>query len=98
LIFLVIRNVVKLIFERRHGILGSKIRTKLVASFVGLTIVPTLLLFWTAAGLITTTFDNLISFQVEQSLEESLDIAPEVLSKFKRQFPSLRSPAQCCYK
>jgi len=83
LIFLVIRNVVKLIFERRHGILGSKIRTKLVASFIGLTIVPTLLLFWTAAGFITTTLDNLISFQVEQSLEESLAVAQKYYQNLK---------------
>ena len=83
LIFLVIRNVVKLIFERRHGILGSKIRTKLVASFIGLTIVPTLLLFWIAAGFITTTLDNLISFQVEQSLEESLEVAQKYYQNLK---------------
>jgi two-component system nitrogen regulation sensor histidine kinase NtrY len=29
LVFLIVRNVVKLIFERRHGVLGSKLRTKL---------------------------------------------------------------------
>ena len=83
LIFLVIRNVVKLIFERRQGILGSKIRTKLVASFIGLTIVPTLLLFWTAAGFITTTLDNMISFQVEQSLVESLEVAQKYYQNLK---------------
>ncbi|WAC07009.1 MAG: ATP-binding protein [Thermodesulfobacteriota bacterium] len=83
LIFLVIRNVVKLIFERRHGILGSKIRTKLVASFIGLTIVPTLLLFWAAASFITNTLDNLISFQVEQSLEESLEVAQKYYQNLK---------------
>jgi len=83
LIFLVIRNVVKLIFERRHGILGSKIRTKLVGSFIGLTIVPTLLLFWTAAGFITTTLDNMISSQVEQSLVESLEVAQKYYQNLK---------------
>ncbi len=83
LIFLVIRNVVKLIFERRHGILGSKIRTKLVASFIGLTIVPTLLLFWTSAGFITTTLDNMISFQVDQSLVESLEVAQKYYQNLK---------------
>jgi len=83
LIFLVIRNVVKLIFERRHGILGAKIRTKLVVSFVGLTIVPTLLLFWISAGLITSTIDNMISFQVEKSLEESLEVAKTYYQNLK---------------
>lgn len=75
LTFLVIRNVVKLIFERRRGILGSKLRTKLIASFVGLSIVPTLLLFWISASFITNTIDNWFSFQLEKSLEESLEVA-----------------------
>ncbi|MFQ6079946.1 MAG: PAS domain-containing sensor histidine kinase, partial [Thermodesulfobacteriota bacterium] len=45
LFFLVIRNLVKLIFERKQRILGAKLRTKLVAAFVSLSLVPTLLLF-----------------------------------------------------
>jgi len=36
LIFLIVRNLVKLIYERRHGIVGSKLRTRLVAAFVSL--------------------------------------------------------------
>ena len=74
LVFLVVRNVVKLFFERRRGILGSKLRTKLVVSFVGLSLVPTLLLFWVAIGFITNTIENWFSFEVESSLEESLDV------------------------
>ncbi len=35
LVFLVVRNIVKLFFERRKGVLGSKLRTKLVIAFVG---------------------------------------------------------------
>ena len=74
LIFLVVRNIVKLLFERRRGILGSKLRTKLVVSFVGLSLVPTLLLFWVAIGFITNTIENWFSFEVESSLEEALDV------------------------
>jgi two-component system nitrogen regulation sensor histidine kinase NtrY len=75
LIFLVVRNVVKLIFERRKGILGSKLRTKLVVAFVGLSLIPTLLLFWVAIGFITNTIENWFSLQVESSLEDSLKVA-----------------------
>ncbi len=74
LIFLVVRNFVKLFFERRRGILGSKLRTKLVAAFVGLSLVPTLLLFWVSIGFITNTIENWFSFKVESSLEESLSV------------------------
>lgn len=75
LIFLVVRNVVKLFFERKKGILGSKLRTKLVVAFVGLSLVPTLILFWVAIGFITNTIENWFSFEVESSLEESLNVA-----------------------
>jgi len=74
LIFLVVRNVVKLVFERRRGILGSKLRSKLVIAFVGLSLVPTLLLFWVSIGFITNTIENWFSFKVESTLEEAFSV------------------------
>ncbi len=75
LIFLVIRNLVKLIFERKQRILGAKLRTKLVAAFVSLSLVPTLLLFFVAVGFITSSMEKWFSVQVEQSLQGSLEVA-----------------------
>lgn len=75
LIFLVVRNVTKLIFERKKGVLGAKLRTKLVAAFIGLSLIPTILLFWVASTFINTTIESWFSFQVEQSLEESMKVA-----------------------
>jgi len=42
--FLVVRNLVKLVFEDRKNILGAKLRTKLVIAFVSLSLIPTILL------------------------------------------------------
>jgi two-component system nitrogen regulation sensor histidine kinase NtrY len=75
LIFLVVRNVVKLLFERKRGILGAKLRTRLVVAFVGLSIIPTVLLFWVAAGFITATIESWFSSQVDYSLAKSLEVA-----------------------
>lgn len=75
LVFLVVRNMVKLFFERRRGVLGSKLRTKLVIAFVGLSLIPTLLLFWVSIGFITNTIENWFSFKVESSLEEALKVS-----------------------
>jgi two-component system nitrogen regulation sensor histidine kinase NtrY len=75
LIFLVVRNLVKLIFERKQRILGAKLRTKLVAAFVSLSLVPTLLLFFVAVGFITSSMEKWFSVQVEQSLQGSLEVA-----------------------
>jgi two-component system nitrogen regulation sensor histidine kinase NtrY len=75
LIFLVTRNLVKLIFERRRGILGSRLRTRLVLAFVGLSLFPATLLFFVAQGFLTAVFDNWFNVRVESSLKGSLDVA-----------------------
>jgi two-component system nitrogen regulation sensor histidine kinase NtrY len=75
LIFLVIRNLVKLIFERKRKVLGAKLRTKLVVAFVSLSLVPTVLLFLVAVGFITNSVEHWFSAQVEQSLQGSLEVA-----------------------
>jgi len=75
LFFLVIRNLVKLIFERKQRVLGAQLRTKLVAAFVSLSLVPTLLLFLVAIGFITSSMEKWFSDQVENSLQGSLEVA-----------------------
>src|SRR5262249_12986906 len=75
LIFLVTRNLVKLAFDRRRGILGSRLRTRLVLAFVGLTLFPTTLLFFVAEGFLTAAFDTWFNVRVESSLAGSLDVA-----------------------
>lgn len=75
LIFLVTRNLVKLIFERRRGIFGSRLRTRLVLAFVGLTLFPATLLFFVSEGFLTAVFDNWFNVRVESALKGSLDVA-----------------------
>ncbi len=74
LIFLVIRNLVKLIFERKRKVLGAKLRTKLVVAFVSLSLVPTVVLFLVAAGFITNSVEHWFRVQVEQSLQGALEV------------------------
>jgi len=74
-LFLILRNVFKLIIERRRQIPGTRLRTKLVVAFIGLSLVPTMLLFLVAAGFITTSIQNWFSTQIETSLQESLEVA-----------------------
>ena len=75
LVFLVIRNLVKLIFERKRKVLGAKLRTKLVVAFVSLSLGPTAILFLFAVGFVTNSVEHWFSAQVEQSLQGSLEIA-----------------------
>lgn len=75
LIYLVFRNVAKLMLERRQNAIGAKLRTKLVLAFVGLSLVPTMLLFFVSAGFITNSIQNWFNKQVETSLDESMEVA-----------------------
>lgn len=75
LVYLVSRNVVKLFMESRSNPFTTRLRTKLVLSFVGLSLIPTMLLFFAAAGYINNTVHNWFNTQVETSLSESLEVA-----------------------
>jgi len=75
LIFLIVRNIVKLIFERRKGILGSKLRTKLVVAFVSLSLIPTVVLFLVAIQFLSYSIDNWFNIRMSGALSRSLEIA-----------------------
>jgi len=51
-LFVLLRNLFKLLIERRHRILGAKFKFKLVATFFGLSLIPVLLLFAIASELL----------------------------------------------
>ncbi len=74
LVFLVVRNLVKLVFERKRRILGSRLRVRLVLAFIGLSLVPTLLLFFIAGSFVTRSFARWFDVQVENALQGSLEI------------------------
>src|SRR6266436_1718652 len=74
LVFLVVRNLVKLVFERKRRMLGSRLRVRLVLAFIALSLVPTLLLFFIAGGLVTRSFERWFDLQVENALQGSLEI------------------------
>lgn len=78
MVFLVLRNVVQMIFERRQNFVGTRLRTKLVVSFVSLSLVPTALLFSVSLQFVSSSMDYWFNTRVEQSLQESLNIAREV--------------------
>jgi len=75
LVYLVFRNIAKLLLERRKNAPGARLRTKLVLAFVTLSLVPTMLLFFVSAGFITNSIQNWFNKQVENSLNESMEVA-----------------------
>jgi two-component system, NtrC family, nitrogen regulation sensor histidine kinase NtrY len=74
-LFLVARNLVKLIVEQRQRILGARLRARLVIAFVTLTLFPTLLLFVVAEGFLSEAINNWFSTRVVTAVEGALGVA-----------------------
>ncbi len=85
LIVLIVRNFVKLHNERKSRILGSRFRTKLIVAFLTLALVPSILLFFVASKLFSYSVGNWFSFQVEDSLQQSMEVAREYYSYVEKQ-------------
>jgi two-component system nitrogen regulation sensor histidine kinase NtrY len=75
LTFLIFRQLTKLFLERRRKVFGSRLRTRLVLTFIILTLLPTLFLFFMAWQLISVRADYSWDRQVEESLERALDLS-----------------------
>ena len=85
LLFLIIRNVVKLFYEHRHGIIGSRLRTKLVATFVGLSLIPTILLFLFAINFLSYSIEFWFNIKIGDALNRSLEVAQVYYQQMEEQ-------------
>jgi len=75
LIFLVARNLAKLIFERRHRILGARLRTRLVLAFACLSLFPSVLLFIVAQGFFGSVIEDWFSRRVQTAVGGAVKVA-----------------------
>ncbi|GAB6063520.1 sensor histidine kinase [Deferrisoma palaeochoriense] len=75
LLYLCLRNLTKLVFEWRRGVLGARLRTRLVLAFLAITVIPTALLFLASAGFLARSIDSWFSDRVEGALRQALEVA-----------------------
>jgi two-component system, NtrC family, nitrogen regulation sensor histidine kinase NtrY len=85
MLFLVLRNLAELFFESRQNILGSKLKSKLVISFISLSLIPTILLFFISLQFVSTSMDYWFNSNIEISLQNSLDLAKSYLQETKNE-------------
>jgi two-component system nitrogen regulation sensor histidine kinase NtrY len=81
LIFLVFRNLVKLFYDRKHKVMGVKLRTRLVVAFITLTLLPTIVLFLFSINFITSSIEFWFNVPVEQALKNSLEIGRKIYQR-----------------
>ncbi|MBI3629327.1 MAG: PAS domain S-box protein [Candidatus Rokubacteria bacterium] len=75
LLVLLFRNLVKLSFERRQKVIGSKFKAKLVLAFLSLALAPAILIFIIASNFINTSIESWFKPQVERPLDQALSVA-----------------------
>jgi two-component system nitrogen regulation sensor histidine kinase NtrY len=75
LLVLLFRNLVKLYFERRQKVSGSKFKAKLVLAFLSLSLAPAILIFIIASNFINTSIEGWFKPQVERPLDQALSVA-----------------------
>ncbi len=85
MLYLVLRNLVELIFERNQKIMGSRLRTRLVISFVSLSLVPTGILFVIALRFVSTSMDYWFNTNVDEALEAAHRLAQSALHETGQQ-------------
>lgn len=85
MVYLVLRNLVELIFERNQKIMGSRLRTRLVISFVSLSLVPTGILFVIALRFVSTSMDYWFNTNVDEALEAAHRLAQSALQETGQQ-------------
>ncbi len=84
-LFLILRYLAELIFERQMNIMGSRLRSKLVISFLSLSLLPTILLFFVSLQFISSSVDYWFNSNIEQSLQESLALAQNTIQESQTQ-------------
>ena len=77
LVFVLARNIVKLVVERRRGLPFSRFRAKLVLAMLGLTIVPSLLVLIVGGELIRNSTQRWFSQEVDDVLSSATQIAAD---------------------
>ncbi|MEA2600606.1 MAG: two-component system, NtrC family, nitrogen regulation sensor histidine kinase NtrY [Acidobacteriota bacterium] len=84
ILFVLLRNLIKLLVERRHRVLGSTFKFKLVATYVGLSLIPVLLLFAIATELLRGSIDRWFNTPVAPVLERGNAVAQALYDQIER--------------
>ncbi len=76
ILFVLLRNLFKLVVERHQGLFGSKLKTKLVATYIALALVPVLLLFVYGSQLLQGWIDRWFNEPaIKQVMEQGYEVA-----------------------
>ena len=79
--FVLLRSLIKLYFERKSRTPGSRFRVRLVATHVGLALLPTLLVFLIASNLLRQSIDRWFSPGFEKALTDARALSESLVER-----------------
>lgn len=85
LLALMVGNLARLLRDYRNHVPGSKLKARMVGMFVGLAVLPLLVVFYFSIQFINSGIDSWFSFEVEEGLDDALALSQAALSIQMRQ-------------
>ncbi len=85
LIFFVGKSLFRLFLERRHKMLGYKLKTRFVVVLVVMTLIPSAFLFVVSSGVVTRYLDRWFDPQIRQPLDLAVEVAKSAYEMQRRQ-------------
>ncbi len=79
LFVLLIGNIVRLVREYRNHVPGSRLKARIVGMFVGLAVLPLLVVFYFSVQFINRGIDTWFDVEVEEGLENALELSKAAL-------------------
>ncbi|TFH57929.1 MAG: HAMP domain-containing protein [Gemmatimonadales bacterium] len=83
LLSLLMRNLIKVLSERRRNILGSRFKTKLVFTMLALWFVPSGIIFWAALHAIQGSVDRWFSTPVDRIAASSQEVVDSFYADYR---------------
>ncbi len=84
LLALLIGNLVRLLRDYRENVPGAKLKARMVGMFVGLAVLPLLVVFYFSTQFINRGIDSWFNVQVEEGLDNALRLSRAALELQKR--------------
>ena len=85
LVFVLARNIVKLVVERRRALPFARFRAKLVAVLLGMTLIPSVLVLIVGSEVIRTSADRWFNAPMDEVLSSAKEIASDYYRDRQRQ-------------
>ena len=85
LFMLLVGNLARLLREYRTNVPGAKLKARIVGMFVGLAVLPLLVVFYFSLQFINRGIDSWFNLEVEDGLDNALELSRAVLEIQKRE-------------